>query len=408
MTNLLQEFSVLKSRPETLSTLRTLSEIDCRDFQHFPVSHDEGQEMLKALKEVQQLRMEMAQLEAQMARQQQVAKEELDRTIALWRDEAARLKELTSLETRLAAVPWPRELGRVEPYYTGNRAALHELHSCLLGEGQWEEAKEMCGSLLDELPPIRSNSAAVGGGGPFAGSITGGVVGLEVAETNISNKSSGADPPLSSSSSSSRVSPRRVRVVNQARAVRGMGGVGKTELVKQFARSRRMCYAGGVFWVDASSAITVEKSFRHIAVDVLKMESLAESDTCKVSLGEVLVTVHAWLRANGGWLMIFDNADNLKELSSLCCVPDERARGHVLLTTRANDLMAVQCGGLVGAAPEARASLRGRARGCGERGRAVAVRPDGRGAGGAGSGAGAGGGLRAGEGMQLRGLQGRI
>ena len=51
----------------------------------------------------------------------------------------------------------------------------------------------------------------------------------------------------------------------------------------------------------------------------------------------VIKRVLQWLREHDGWLLIFDNADDLSTVRAMRCMPDKEARGHVLLTTRASE-----------------------------------------------------------------------
>eukprot|EP00945_MAST-04E_sp_MAST-4E-sp1_P008854 g8854.t1 len=111
--------------------------------------------------------------------------------------------------------------------------------------------------------------------------------------------------------------------------LRGLGGTGKTAIVKQYARLYSEEYSGGVFWVSADTIDSIGDSFRGIASVDLKMEGLQKDTKIKEIIGFVL----KWFQDNCNWLIIYDNADDLGSLKSF--LPGKHAPGHILLTTRA-------------------------------------------------------------------------
>ncbi|KKY16867.1 putative kinesin light chain [Phaeomoniella chlamydospora] len=103
--------------------------------------------------------------------------------------------------------------------------------------------------------------------------------------------------------------------------IHGEGGRGKTELCLKFAEQNRELF-WGIFWVDASSRRSIERGFATIAKD------------CKVE--QDVDMVKRWLSNRPRvWLLIFDNADDMKlNLSRYFPVGD---RGMILITTRDNN-----------------------------------------------------------------------
>jgi hypothetical protein len=107
---------------------------------------------------------------------------------------------------------------------------------------------------------------------------------------------------------SEALSRRKVAVVH------GMGGIGKTQLVVEFARRLGSRFSG-VFWLDGSSAASVKQSFVDMAqrlprpeltangIEVLKQAVIDEDAAVRECLH--------WLSlsSNCRWLLIFDNVD---------------------------------------------------------------------------------------------------
>ncbi|CAN9418408.1 unnamed protein product [Alternaria alternata] len=91
-------------------------------------------------------------------------------------------------------------------------------------------------------------------------------------------------------------------------ALVGLGGVGKSQLALQYAHSIRDAAPHTyVFWVHASTRARFEEAYKDIAGRL----QLPGRDDSKAN---VLRLVHDWLRdeANGQWVMIVDNVDDIE------------------------------------------------------------------------------------------------
>jgi len=107
-------------------------------------------------------------------------------------------------------------------------------------------------------------------------------------------------------------------------ALQGMPGVGKTQLALKYAERHRQDYAA-CLWVSAASRETLLSGFAALA-GVLDLPERNEADQAKA-----VAAVQRWLNTiEQTWLLILDNADELKELHGF--LPS--GRGHCLLTTR--------------------------------------------------------------------------
>ena len=118
-------------------------------------------------------------------------------------------------------------------------------------------------------------------------------------------------------------------------ALTGMGGVGKTQIAAHFAHEHRDDYSA-VLWASAASQATLLSDFAAIA----GLLNLPEKDENDQALA--VAAVKRWLEANGGWLLIFDNASDLAAVHEF--IP-QAAKRHVLLATQAQatgDIHAVE------------------------------------------------------------------
>jgi tetratricopeptide (TPR) repeat protein len=118
-------------------------------------------------------------------------------------------------------------------------------------------------------------------------------------------------------------------------ALTGMGGVGKTQIAAHFAHEHRDEYSA-VLWASATSRETLVSDFAAIA----SLLNLPEKDEKDQALA--VAAVKRWLEANGGWLLIVDNASDLAAVRGF--IP-QSAKGHVLLTTQAQatgDIQAIE------------------------------------------------------------------
>jgi hypothetical protein len=110
-------------------------------------------------------------------------------------------------------------------------------------------------------------------------------------------------------------------------SVRGMGGVGKTQLATEYAHERARDY--DVVWqIAAEEPASIPDQVTALAAR-LGLDPAADPETLQAQ-------VHDHLRGKHGWLLIFDNADSVEDIWPW--VPGgplpAGVRGHVIVTTR--------------------------------------------------------------------------
>ena len=121
------------------------------------------------------------------------------------------------------------------------------------------------------------------------------------------------------------LSTARMAALTQAQALYGLGGVGKTQSAAEYAYRYGEEYTH-VFWVLAATQDSLIADF----VKLAQLLDLREKD--QQDQQQIVTAVKRWLVAHEGWLLILDNADDLRQAHEF--LPPSH-KGHVLFTTRA-------------------------------------------------------------------------
>ncbi|GLV55814.1 tetratricopeptide repeat protein [Dictyobacter sp. S3.2.2.5] len=121
----------------------------------------------------------------------------------------------------------------------------------------------------------------------------------------------------------------RRAILTQIQAIKGLGGIGKTQIAIEFAYR---CLEQGRYihtlWVVASSEETIQKSFVELTALLPEMVTQGMTDQRKLVAAALL-----WLeQCEQPWLLIFDNADALPIVQPYL---PRHGNGCILLTTRA-------------------------------------------------------------------------
>ena len=139
--------------------------------------------------------------------------------------------------------------------------------------------------------------------------------------------------PVHDSVSMLVVQPPRTDAARVTVVLRGLGGIGKSQLALAFCNGTTAQYSKTA-WLKASNT-TLETYYRLFAVDIKVCEAGSQ-----LSLTEVVLLVNKWLLARSNWLLIFDNADSYNQISSYLPVGSESSahrNQHIIITSRHQD-----------------------------------------------------------------------
>jgi hypothetical protein len=137
----------------------------------------------------------------------------------------------------------------------------------------------------------------------------------------------------------------------QRAAVVGLGGVGKTQVVLEFAyRKREISPNCSIFWIPAVNPATFEQAYLQIG-QLLQIHGITEENANV----KQLVKSRLSQESSGEWLLILDNADDINVLykegygdnNSLALIDylPSSCYGSIVLTTRNRKVAVKQAGG---------------------------------------------------------------
>ncbi len=121
--------------------------------------------------------------------------------------------------------------------------------------------------------------------------------------------------------------------VTLIQAISGMGGIGKTQTVAEYAHRYRDDYYA-VLWARADTREILSADVASIA-DLLHLPEVDGRDLPRIG-----AAVKRWLSNHTHWLLILDNVEDFTVLQEV--IPSDR-RGSLLLTTRAQAVSALAC-----------------------------------------------------------------
>jgi tetratricopeptide (TPR) repeat protein/transcriptional regulator with XRE-family HTH domain len=122
----------------------------------------------------------------------------------------------------------------------------------------------------------------------------------------------------------------RRAALTQTQAIKGLGGIGKTQIAVEYAyRARTKGLYTHILWINAASSETLLTSFVALAALLPAFAARDEQDQHRL-----LLAIRRWLeQCPQNWLLICDNADDLSLVQN---VLPQQGNGCVLLTTRAS------------------------------------------------------------------------
>ncbi|KAI2602274.1 P-loop containing nucleoside triphosphate hydrolase protein [Hypoxylon sp. NC1633] len=132
-----------------------------------------------------------------------------------------------------------------------------------------------------------------------------------------------------------RIPPDANRDDCQRTALEGLGGIGKTQIALEAAyRVRDKHPDCSIFWVPAVDATSFENAYRDIGRQ-LEVKGI-EDDKADVKM---LVKAALSHESAGSWLMIVNNADNIKLVTTLSKYLPSNQKALILFTTRNHSIV---------------------------------------------------------------------
>ncbi|CAL8129182.1 unnamed protein product [Orchesella dallaii] len=125
-----------------------------------------------------------------------------------------------------------------------------------------------------------------------------------------------------------------VTVVSQIASVTGLGGIGKTEVCRQYISQYCEYFDGNVIWINAESRESMTESFKRLAKSYLQI-SIKDMKGKEKDIEKIVYDVYTFFQ-NRKSLFVFDNAESGEYLE--CFLPLRvRKKPHILVTSRDKD-----------------------------------------------------------------------
>jgi tetratricopeptide (TPR) repeat protein len=102
----------------------------------------------------------------------------------------------------------------------------------------------------------------------------------------------------------------KLTVISQVTSISGLGGIGKSEMAKMYARQHCQDYDGNVIWINAETYGTLTQSFRRLAKDKLNIFTKS-IDGQEKDIKSIVEEVYKYF-SNRKSLFIFDNGEKLR------------------------------------------------------------------------------------------------
>jgi len=111
--------------------------------------------------------------------------------------------------------------------------------------------------------------------------------------------------------------------VSLTQTISGLGGVGKTQVALEYAYRYAFHY-DIIWWINAETQQTMLE-------DIIQFVNRMQPGRASSDHDDIMAAFNVWLDENKNWLLIYDNADDMKQVSK--SIPKIN-NGHILITTR--------------------------------------------------------------------------
>lgn len=111
--------------------------------------------------------------------------------------------------------------------------------------------------------------------------------------------------------------------------IKGLGGVGKTQLALAYAYTYSQKYPTAIWLINAETRLSAHNSFLQLAEHFGLPLSVVPSPE------ELAQQIKQWLDTNKGWLLILDNMETMASVSDYL---PQKSKGRIIATTRNQDV----------------------------------------------------------------------
>eukprot|EP00118_Oscarella_pearsei_P013377 m.106410 g.106410 ORF g.106410 m.106410 type:complete len:1318 (+) comp37261_c0_seq4:23-3976(+) len=120
--------------------------------------------------------------------------------------------------------------------------------------------------------------------------------------------------------------------VQKLQVLSGVGGVGKSSLMQQFAYLHEKSYSNGIFSFNAESRASLQSSFKTNLFLVTKLGGTNFEYFAGLPSEETRIEFFHYIKKNPRCLILYDSADDLEVLKD--CLPKPATACHIIITTR--------------------------------------------------------------------------
>ncbi|WP_410543514.1 tetratricopeptide repeat protein [Wolbachia endosymbiont of Aedes albopictus] len=130
-------------------------------------------------------------------------------------------------------------------------------------------------------------------------------------------------------------SREKVTVISQITSIGGLGGIGKTELARQYIQEYSQGYYDNIVWINAESEVSIIESFNRLAKDKLKIDTQDVNGKEK-DIQAIVEEIYKFF-SNSKTLFVFDDAEKSNYLNKFLPLHDllpDGNRPYILITSR--------------------------------------------------------------------------